>query len=87
VWCSLNHAVGEGEYDVIVLEPSTLSPTAAEDFPRWLDLPQDMGETWEPRLRRPGGGGAVGPPDSNLVETKAGGRPAWTQPADWPGCS
>lgn len=66
-------------------EPSTLSPITAEDCPRWLDLPKDMWETWEPRLRLPTGG-SMWPPDSNIIGTKVGGWPAWTQPADWPNC-
>ncbi|MFJ5217620.1 hypothetical protein ACIP98_23250 [Streptomyces sp. NPDC088354] len=78
--------VSEGEYDEDNMpEPSTLSPMVAEDFPRWLDLPKDMEETWERRLRLPTGD-AEWPPDSNLIGTKVGGWPAWTQPADWPDC-
>jgi hypothetical protein len=77
----------EGEYDEDNMpEPSTLSPTPATDHPRWLDLPEDLRETWEPHLRSPTGGSLV-PPDSNNIATKAGGWPAWTQPADWPHCA
>jgi hypothetical protein len=78
--------VSEGEYDEDHMpEPSTLSPITAEDYPRWLDLPKDIWETWEPRLRLPTGG-SMWPPDSNVIGTKVGGWPAWTQPADWPNC-
>ncbi|CAL9507381.1 DUF1963 domain-containing protein [Streptomyces sp. enrichment culture] len=77
----------EGEYDEDnVPVPSTLSPTPAQDHPRsWLHLPEDLRETWEPRLRSASGGSLV-PPDAHHVATKAGGWPAWTQPADWPYC-
>ncbi|MFD7434846.1 hypothetical protein [Streptomyces sp. NPDC059861] len=76
----------EGEYDEDNMPtPSTLSPTTAEDFPSRLDLPEDMRGTWEPRFRL-SGGGSMWPPDSNIIGTKVGGWPAWTQPADWPDC-
>ncbi|MFH8616700.1 DUF1963 domain-containing protein [Streptomyces sp. NPDC017979] len=76
-----------GQYDEDHMpEPSTLSPTTAEDFPSRLDLPEDMRETWEPRLQLPSGG-FLWPPDSNVIATKVGGWPAWTQPADWPNCA
>ncbi|MEV6108398.1 hypothetical protein AB0M28_27385 [Streptomyces sp. NPDC051940] len=77
----------EGEYDRYNLPeaPSTLSPAMVEDYPRWLDLPQDLWDTWEPRLRLPTGG-SMWPPDSNAIGTKVGGWPAWTQPANWPDC-
>lgn len=78
--------VSDGEYDEDNMpEPSTLSPTAAEDYPSRHDLPAEMRDAWEPRLRLPAGG-AQWPPDSNLIGTKVGGWPAWTQPADWPNC-
>ncbi|MFI6941928.1 DUF1963 domain-containing protein [Streptomyces sp. NPDC050418] len=77
----------KGEFDEYNMpQPSTLSPTIAEDYPRWLDLPEGMRETWEPRFRTPTGQ-TIWPPDSNLIGTKAGGWPAWTQPADWPDCA
>ncbi|MFD8222792.1 hypothetical protein ACFV16_01260 [Streptomyces massasporeus] len=80
--------VSEGEYDEDNMpEPSTLSPSTAEDCPSRHDLPRDLRETWEPRLPSAAGGtGAVWPPDSNVIATKVGGWPAWTQPADWPDC-
>ncbi|MGX1541022.1 DUF1963 domain-containing protein [Streptomyces adustus] len=77
---------GEGEYDEDNLpEPSRLSPVAAVDFPSGLDLPKDMRDTWESRLPSPSGG-STWPPDANIIGTKVGGWPAWTQPADWPDC-
>ncbi|KUL53764.1 hypothetical protein ADL22_03550 [Streptomyces sp. NRRL F-4489] len=76
----------EGEYDEDNMpEPSTVSPTTAKDYPRSLDLPKDMGRTWERHLRSPADR-STWPPDNNIIGTKAGGWPAWTQPADWPDC-
>ncbi|MEV5983184.1 hypothetical protein [Streptomyces sp. NPDC052114] len=72
---------GEGEYDEDnVPTPSTLSPSPAEDYPRWQDLPEPLRTTWEPRF-------GVRPPDANVIATKAGGWPSWIQPADWPTCA
>lgn len=80
-------AVSEGEYDEDYMpEPSTLSPTVAADFPRWMDVPKDTWETWRLRLRSATDNSA-GLADSNIIGTKVGGWPAWTQPADWPNCS
>ncbi|MFF4052667.1 DUF1963 domain-containing protein [Streptomyces chartreusis] len=78
---------GEGEYDEDHMpEPSTLSPTPADDYPSRHDLPEDVRDTWEPRFRSPTGG-VTWPSHSNVIATKAGGWPAWTQPADWPDCA
>lgn len=79
-------AVSEGEYDEENMpEPSTLAPATADDYPSRHDLPQDLLETWEPRFRLPTGG-ALWPPDSNVIATKIGGWPAWVQPSAWPDC-
>ncbi|WP_432173563.1 DUF1963 domain-containing protein [Streptomyces sp. Tue6028] len=80
-------AAGEGEFDPDNMPvPSTLSPATAEDYPSRGDLPKAISDTWEPRLRLPSGG-SMWPPDSNVIGTKVGGWPAWTQPADWPDCA
>ncbi len=79
--------VSEGEYDEDNMpESSTLSPATAEDFPSRHDLPEDMPETGGCRLPLPADG-SLWPPGSHVVATKAGGWPAWTQPADWPDCA
>ncbi|WP_327117043.1 hypothetical protein OG206_17420 [Streptomyces sp. NBC_01341] len=78
--------VNEGEYDEDHMpEPSTLSPIAASDCPTWLDVPEGLRDSWEPRLRA-ATDGSTWPPDSNLIGTKVGGWPAWTQPPHWPDC-
>ncbi|WP_069886946.1 hypothetical protein [Streptomyces luteocolor] len=78
---------GEGEYDEDnTPTPSTLSPTPALDYPSRWDLPQPLKDTWEPRFRNESGQ-TVWPPDGNVIGTKAGGWPAWIQPASWPTCA
>ncbi|OIJ64076.1 hypothetical protein WN71_030880 [Streptomyces mangrovisoli] len=80
-------AAGETEYDEDnIPRPSTLTPAVAEDLPRWTDLPEDLRRDLEQRLGSPGNR-FVRPPDANIIATKAGGWPAWTQPADWPDCA
>ncbi|WCD99096.1 hypothetical protein PGH47_26920 [Streptomyces sp. HUAS 31] len=68
-------------------EPWPYCAAPADDYPSRHDLPEDVRDTWEPRFRTPSGGGVMRPSDSDGIATKAGGRPARIQPADWPDCA
>ncbi|MFD3512185.1 DUF1963 domain-containing protein [Streptomyces sp. NPDC058657] len=72
----------EGEYDEDnVPEPSTVSPTVVPDRP----------SRWEHGNAPQGGGASYGDDEEgeggHVVASKAGGWPAWTQPANWPDCA
>ncbi|MEU5382073.1 MULTISPECIES: DUF1963 domain-containing protein [unclassified Streptomyces] len=72
--------VSEGEYDEDHMpERSTLSPTIAQDYPSWHDLSEDTLTLWGSRVVLPDD-------DCNVVGTKVGGWPAWTQRGNWPDC-
>ncbi|MFF8956209.1 hypothetical protein [Streptomyces sp. NPDC014894] len=75
-------AEGEYEGDFTPRPPCALSPVVVDDYPNW-----DRPEALRPRIAAAEEEfGFFYTELACVLESKAGGYPAWTQPPDWPSC-